>query len=178
MMTTEQTTQEDLFYVVDSRSTVGTNAQFWAIGGGYTTSLELAELSTKDRALNLYRFRDTDIPVPASFLEGKKRQRVDMQLLPRINKVEPTDLLTTELCVIIESNRYDGNDCYFVTKASKSSPEFNKALQLPDYAAIELAKENARLTVYRLWDLKPLVRNTGAAKLITKKALLYACYYE
>jgi hypothetical protein len=170
-MTIEQTTQEELFYLVDSRSTVGTNAQFWADGGGYATSLEKAEKFPKSEAVRQYRSRDTDIPVPASFLDGKKRQRVDMQVLP---VKAALDTPPSELCVIIERGRYDGNDSYFVTKASKSSPEFNKALQLPYAAAIELAKENNSLVVYRLSDIKPLARSTASARNLTKKNLLLA----
>lgn len=171
-MTAEQTTQEELFYLVDSRSKVGTNSLFWADAGGYTTSIELAEKFPKSRALRQYRSRDSDIPVPVSFLEGCKRQRVDMQVLPSAAGAETAP---DEPCVLIKSGKYDGNDCYFDGK-TRDTPEFNKA-QIFKYkvaAALVSDASHQGYTIYRHSDLLQKMRHTIAFGNVIKKALLLA----
>ncbi|SDH70658.1 hypothetical protein SAMN05444503_105219 [Pseudomonas sp. BS3767] len=60
------------FYLQDSRSHVGDGLTFWALGGGYTTNLDKAELFTLKQARGN---RDTDIPWPKAYIDERASRR-------------------------------------------------------------------------------------------------------
>lgn len=83
---------EKYFYVQDSRSYVGNDVLWWALGGGYTTNLLKAEVFTFDRAKSLHLSRNTDIPWLKSYIDDKTRPTVDMQYIRRVDGLKGTDL--------------------------------------------------------------------------------------
>lgn len=75
----------DLFYLQDSRSYVGNDVMWWALGGnGYTTDLRLAQTYTREEALAMHQARESDIPWPKDYIDGKTRPAVDFQYLSRV----------------------------------------------------------------------------------------------
>lgn len=71
---------EDLFYLQDSRSYVGNDMLWWALGGaGYTTDLRKAQTYTREEAIKHNRDRHTDVPWPKGYIDSKVRPAVDMQ---------------------------------------------------------------------------------------------------
>jgi hypothetical protein len=75
----------DLFYLQDSRSYVGNDVMWWALGGnGYTTDLRLAQTYTMDEAQAMHNARETDIPWPKEYIDGKTRPAVDFQYINRV----------------------------------------------------------------------------------------------
>lgn len=74
----------DEFYLQDSRSYVGNDMLFWAMDGkGYTTDLRKAQVYTKADAVAQHHCRETDIPWPKDYIDGKTRPAVDMQYVKR-----------------------------------------------------------------------------------------------
>lgn len=74
----------DLFYLQDSRSYVGNDVVWWAKDGkGYTTDLSKAHIYNQDDAQAQHDMRETDIPWPKDYIDGKTRPAVDMQYIKR-----------------------------------------------------------------------------------------------
>ncbi|MDN7488514.1 hypothetical protein QZM35_12470 [Burkholderia sp. AU45274] len=71
-----------LFYVQDSRAYVGNDMLWWA-EAGYTTDLSKARLFTQEQAQAQHNARETDIPWPKEYIDGKTRIVVDMQYVNR-----------------------------------------------------------------------------------------------
>ena len=70
----------ELYYLQDKRSYVGNDILWWAKGGmGYTTDLSKAHVFTKEEAVQHHQWRETDIPWPKDYVDGKTRPAVDMQ---------------------------------------------------------------------------------------------------
>jgi hypothetical protein len=91
----------DLFYLQDSRSYVGNDVLWWAKEGkGYTTDLRLAHVYTKDEAVARHKWRETDIPWPKEYIDGKTRPAVDMQYIKRDEALAGTGI------VLIKSKRH------------------------------------------------------------------------
>lgn len=75
---------EALFYLQDSRSYVGNDVLWWATGGnGYTTDLSKAQTYSRDDVQRMHNSRQTDIPWPKAYIDGKTRPAVDMQYIRR-----------------------------------------------------------------------------------------------
>lgn len=73
----------DLFYLQDSRQIVGNDMMWWAWSGGYTSDLRKAEVFDRERAMRLHESRETDIPWPKDYIDGKTRPAVDVQYVDR-----------------------------------------------------------------------------------------------
>jgi hypothetical protein len=74
----------ELYYLQDSRSYVGNDVLWWARdGNGYTTDLSKAHVYTKADAVIHHNSRETDIPWPKDYIDGKTRPAVDMQYIKR-----------------------------------------------------------------------------------------------
>ena len=81
------------FYLQDSRSYVGNDVLFWAKdGNGYTTDLRNAQVYTKSDAVALHNARETDIPWPKEYIDGKTRPAVDMQYIKRDDALAGTGI--------------------------------------------------------------------------------------
>ena len=71
---------QDKFYLQDSRSYVGNDMLFWAKdGNGYTTDLRKAHVYTREQAQSIHDLRESDIPWPKAYIDGKTRPACDMQ---------------------------------------------------------------------------------------------------
>ncbi|MDH1526737.1 hypothetical protein [Pseudomonas mosselii] len=73
----------DLFYLQDSRSNVGSRAMFWREGGGYTSNLDAAEQFTRERAVEQFESRESDLPWPVEYVRARAEVGVDSQYLTR-----------------------------------------------------------------------------------------------
>jgi len=81
------------FYLQDNRSYIGNDMLWWAKDGkGYTTSLDMAEIYTKDDALSQHRCRETDIPWPKSYIDRRTSPAVDMQYVDIKEALKHTDI--------------------------------------------------------------------------------------
>lgn len=86
-------TDNDKYYLQDSRSYVGNDMLFWARGGnGYTTDLSKAEVYSKDDAVKQHRGRETDIPWPKAYIDVRWRPAVDMQYVNRTEALAGTGI--------------------------------------------------------------------------------------
>jgi hypothetical protein len=84
---------EELFYLQDSRSYVGNDVLFWAIGGnGYTTDVSKAQTYSKEDVQQMHVGRPSDIPWPKSYIDGKTRPAVDMQYIKRAEALDGTGI--------------------------------------------------------------------------------------
>jgi hypothetical protein len=79
----EEGMKEEFFYLQDSRKYVGNDVLWWANGGCYTTDLSKARVFTKVEAVRQHESRETDIPWPKDYIDGKTRPAVDMQYIKR-----------------------------------------------------------------------------------------------
>lgn len=81
------------YYLQDSRSYVGNNVLWWAAAGGYTTDLSKANIFTKIDAVSQHNERETDIPWPKDYIDGKSRPAVDMQYINRNDALAGTGIV-------------------------------------------------------------------------------------
>jgi hypothetical protein len=84
----------ELFYMQDSRQTVGNDMLWWREGGqGYTTDLREAAAFSKPDALRMHQSRESDIPWPKSYIDARTRPAVDHQYCKRDEALEGTGVL-------------------------------------------------------------------------------------
>lgn len=98
----------DLFYLQDSRSTVGSRAMFWREGGGYTSNLDQAEVFSCERAIGQFKNRASDLPWPVDYVRARAELGVDSQYVTRSQ---------AEACrsedgrvYVAHARKWDGND--------------------------------------------------------------------
>lgn len=152
------------YYLRDTRSNVGSNAQFWNEKGGYTTNLKAAEVFSEEQALRLHRTRETDLPVAVEFIAGKTRQRVDCQ------DVNPSPTLRdSDKHVVILNGRWDGNDVLFVGE-NIFTFNFEDVVVFDLEEACELCTTNPNLRIHPYDDMAAIARTTIDAKHLDPKA--------
>ncbi len=84
----------DLYYLQDSRSYCGNDVFWWAKdGNGYTTDLSKAHVFAKEDAVRHHEIRETDIPWPKGYIDGKTRPAVDMQYIKRDEALAGTGIV-------------------------------------------------------------------------------------
>jgi len=85
---------DQLFYLQDSRGYVGNDVLWWVKdGNGYTTDLSKAHIYTKAEAVARHAARETDIPWPKDYIDGKTRPAVDMQYIKRAVALSGTGIV-------------------------------------------------------------------------------------
>ena len=63
----------DLFYLQDSRASLGSQAMFWALNGcGYTSNVSKAQSYTKEQAQSQHNSRLTDVPLMCSLVNANR----------------------------------------------------------------------------------------------------------
>ncbi len=87
----EESPKKDEYYLQDTRSYVGNDVLWWALGGGYTTDASKAQVFSEKTALSYHKSRSTDLPWVKSYIDGKTRPAVDFQY---IDKIEGETVLT------------------------------------------------------------------------------------
>lgn len=157
------------FYLQDSRSHVGDGLTFWALGGGYTTNLDKAELFTAEQATS---HRDTDIPWPKEYIDQRTHLGVDHQYISR-KDAEPK-LVDGCMCVLQVRKKWNGNDILFARWPIGETDRFEQAHRLTLEQAQAIGDDelviwpvdyllmHARRVVHRQdVDLKEALRGTG-----------------
>lgn len=99
----------DEFYLQDSRTYVGNDVMFWAKDGKvYTTDLRNAQVYSKEDALAHHNGRNTDIPWPKAYIDGKSRPAVDMQYINRDITLADTGIVIAKPKKHIVRNKCNG----------------------------------------------------------------------
>lgn len=131
----------DEFYLRDSRSNVGSNLLFWAIGGSYTSDLSMAEVFTKDGAERQHNSRNSDVPMRKDLTDTFAREVVDMQLLRKdVAMPEIGDSFYVQVV-----GRYDGNDVFWVCKNGGASTRLSEAAIYDGQTLLESMMRNENL---------------------------------
>lgn len=115
----------DQFYLQDSRTNVGTGAMWWQAGGGYGTSIDRAEVFTREKAVQQYESRETDLPWPKTYIDERHHIGVDCQL------VTPDDAVQAgagESSFYAAFHReWDGNDLIWLSTAGGRTSDLAQA---------------------------------------------------
>lgn len=167
------------FYLQDSRTDVGDGLMFWALGGGYTTSLDKAELFTQEQACS---HRDTDIPWPKDYVDARAHLGIDHQY---ISLNEASDQLSPGCTIVLQiPGHWNGNDIALARWPIGHTFRFEKAHHLtleaaeaigntPEEAVIwplSYLKAKARRLVHkRDVNIKEALRGTGIAMAVPRK---------
>lgn len=131
----------DLFYLQNNRSNVGTSPMWWAKdGAGYTTSLDRAELFTRDRALKQFESRETDLPWPAAYIEERAHRGVDCQYVHKNEGAEGEAFYA-----YIEGD-WNGNDLIWLTRNLSGSSDLGKARTFTREEINDLLADEFRVT--------------------------------
>ena len=102
---------ETEFYLRDTRSDVGSTCIFWNKGGaGYGSSLNNAEIFTKEQAQRYADQQRHFIPLSKTKVDELASMRVDMQFLGRQGFDHGSEM---NLYLVQANDDYDGNDIYF-----------------------------------------------------------------
>tara|TARA_R110000737_G_scaffold190788_1_gene212370 strand:- start:30 stop:641 length:612 start_codon:yes stop_codon:yes gene_type:complete len=127
----------DLFYLQDSRASLGSQAMFWALNGcGYTSNVSKAQSYTKEQAQSQHNSRLTDVPLMCSLVNELTDLGVDCQYLPETSSGQQNTVYVIRILGL-----YDGNNIKFVG-AGANTYNYNDAqafgrTALVDYQDIE-----------------------------------------
>jgi hypothetical protein len=156
--------ENEMFYLRDSRGNTGSSAMFWSLSGGYTSDLSKVEKFTREKAIDQYESRETDIPLRCDLVDQFAYLAVDMQYLP--STTNPGD----SNCLLL-ANNFDGNNVLFVTPGEKTY-NFGKVspVSLVDTYAL-LSKDN-RIECYSYEAIETLARPVVSASLLETKKML------
>lgn len=113
----------DLFYLQDSRSNVGSRAMFWKEGGGYTSNLDEADIFTREKAVQQYEDRETDLPWPKSYVDALAQLGVDFQYLGQ--EVSASATSQPGPFYVALRRDWDGNDLIWKRMPGDGSPSSN-----------------------------------------------------
>lgn len=87
-----------MFYIQDSRQTVGNDMLWWCHEGkGYTTDMRKAGVFTLEEAQRKHDNRPTDIPWPKEYIDAKTRPAVDVQHVRRDEALAGTGVVLAKL---------------------------------------------------------------------------------
>lgn len=99
----------DQFYLQDSRTYVGNDVLWWAKDGrGVTSDMRKAHVFTKEAAVAQHMVRETDIPWPKEYIDGKTRPAVDMQYIKRAEALNGTGIELRKVKRHVETYRCFG----------------------------------------------------------------------
>lgn len=115
----------DLFYLQDSRSSVGSRAMFWKQGGGYTSNLDEAEQFTRERAVRQYGCRETDLPWPVDYVRTRSEVGVDCQHLDPEAAAQTAS--TGGRIYVAYHREWDGNDLVWRSMTAGRSSNLREA---------------------------------------------------
>jgi hypothetical protein len=133
------------FYLQDSRTDVGDGLMFWALGGGYTTSLDKAELFTQEQACG---HRETDVPWPKDYVDARAHLGVDHQY---ISLDEARGHLTPGCTVVLQiPGHWNGNDIALARWPIGHTFRFEKAHHLTLEAAEAIGNTSEEAVIWPL----------------------------
>ena len=157
----------DLFFLQDSRSTTGTRAMFWRLGGGYTSNLDQAEQFTIERAVKQFESRETDLPWPVAYVRARAEIGVDCQYLTRSEAEAYRD--DDRRVYVSYARDWDGNDLVWIGGTGPTS-NLEDAIHPPASAANDYKRQGFELWPcgYIVERSRPVVR---ASQLDHKQAL-------
>jgi len=73
-------TDEDLYYLQDTRTHVGNSMMWWAKDSkGYVCDIRKAHVFTRKEAFEQYKARSTDRPWPKKYIDARVSHHIDMQ---------------------------------------------------------------------------------------------------
>lgn len=156
---------QELFYLRDSRSNVGSSAMFWAIKGGYTSDLSKAEKFTRERAVSQYNIRETDIPVRCDLADANAYRAVDMQNLP-------DECATDDLLYLVIKNRFDGNNVLFIGGSHNKSHDLSLIQPVTKEIAYQAIEQDRQITCYPVSAIESIARPVVNADLIDTSMVL------
>ncbi|MBA1184530.1 hypothetical protein G7000_05555 [Pseudomonas stutzeri] len=111
----------DIFFLQDSRSNVGSRALFWRLGGGYTSNLDEAEQFTRDKAVKQYECRETDLPWPVAYIRANAQVGVDFQYLDLPNEQALRAAREGDRIYVAYKGHWDGNCLIWMGKDGRTS---------------------------------------------------------
>jgi len=137
----------ELYYLQDSRSYTGDCLSFWGLGGsGYYSGLERCQQYTKDAAMRMHQSRESDIPLPASYIEQRSFRAVDCQLM---KPEEAEGIAPGSMVYVQQPGDWNGNDVYWLG-ADGRSVNLDKAKALP----LQLAQETFGINdQFKFWPV-------------------------
>ena len=141
------------FYLQDSRSNTGDGLMFWALGGGYTTNIDKAELFTQEQACG---HRETDIPWPKDYVDARAHLGVDHQY---ISLDEASGQLSPGCTVVLQiPGHWNGNDIALARWPIGHTFRFEKAHHLTFEAAEAIGNTPEEAVIWPLSYLEAKAR--------------------
>lgn len=85
--------KERLYYMRDTRNTVGNCVMWWRKGNaGYTCDLNNAAVYEHTEAMHMHKSRNSDVPYPKDYIDGITTRHVDHQVLDHLEYAKRPDL--------------------------------------------------------------------------------------
>lgn len=159
----------ELFYMQDSRSYTGDCLSFWGLGGsGYYTGLERCQQYTKEEAQRMNKNRETDIPLPVSYIEQHAFRSVDCQLM---RDTDRQGMTPDTLVYVQHPGDWNGNDVYWYG-ADGRSVNLDKAKALTLQLAQETFGANESFVFWPAEHIDSIARHVVHRQSVnTKRAL-------
>ncbi len=157
---------EKLFYLQDSRSSVGSNVVFWNKGGcGYGTDLDKLETYTQEEAQRRHNSRNSDVPLLKFLVDTLSITAVDHQYLPESGTRDPENEYIVQI-----NGRWNGNDICFVSLFD-GSYNYNEAEIFAEHQ-IKTMAHSEYYSVFSKASLDKIARRTFQLSNIDKKAMI------
>ena len=129
---------DDQFYLQDSRDYVGDGLSFWAQGGGYCTDIGRAEIFTRERAIRYHEDRESDVPWPKAYVDGRAHTGVDCQY---IREDEAASLMVEGATLVFQiPKKWNGNNVHWLGRYCTPGSNFDNAARVSDPAGVDAAK--------------------------------------
>lgn len=158
---------ENIFYLQDTRSTLGNNVVFWNIDGcGYGTNLDKLETYTLEEAQDHHNNRNSDVPLLKSLVDKLSIKAVDMQVLPTSTDEDPNDEY-----IIQHNQNYNGNDILFLANQGETF-EYNKAKVFSKSEIGTVTKYFSQYTIFSKTSLDKICRRTFQTHNIDEKSMI------
>lgn len=156
------------FYLQDSRSSTGDGIMFWALGSGYTTNLDKAELFTQEQACS---HRETDIPWPKGYVDARGHLGVDHQY---ISLDEGRSQLTPGCTVVLQiPGRWNGNDIALARRPIGHTYRLEKAHHLTLETAEAICNTPEEALIWPLAYLEAKARRLVHKRDVSTKEALH-----
>ena len=157
---------DKMFYLMDSRSTLGTNVMFWSVKGGYTSNTIDAEVFDLDRAQRQHNCRETDVPILKAAVDELATTAIDHQYLPA------AALTGDDHEYVVQKKGYwNGNDILFVAE-SGTTYNYDDAKVFSPNSFRDARFDNDEYLVFPKEELDKIVRRVFDAALINKRTMI------
>lgn len=160
--------KENEFYLLDTRTYLGSTCTFWAIDGhGYVSDLTKAHVFNLKEAQKWANKKNHFTPLSKAQVDALATKRIDCQQL----ESDKDHSLSEGIVINSPPREFDGNDIYFLAEDGKVTANYNEArVFTPDEALKKLTQTTGKIMSKAFLD--SICRPTFQKQNINKRKMM------